>query len=132
MRLPLEPIVPLCLCVVFRRVYYWVPRPLSLIVHIDGYHKLISWKIVTFGGIDGKTRLVFLLRAGNNNRANSLFTCFKEGVEKVGLPSRVLTDKGGKNERVKEYYMERHRGLNRGSCLQGTSTHNQRYGHNLS
>jgi hypothetical protein len=109
--------------VVFRRVY-WVPRPLSL-VHLDGYHKLVSWKIVIFGGIDGKTRLIFLLRAGNNNRASSLMKCFKEGVEEVGLPSRIRTDKGGENQRIKEY-MERHRGMNRGSCLQGTSTHNQR------
>lgn len=108
---------------VFRRVY-WVPRPLSL-VHLDGYHKLVSWKIVIFGGIDGKSRLIFFLHAGNNNRASSVLVCFKKGVEENGLPSRVRTDKGGENQRVKEY-MERNRGMNRGSCLQGTSTHNQR------
>ncbi|KIO23856.1 hypothetical protein M407DRAFT_44189, partial [Tulasnella calospora MUT 4182] len=36
---------------------YSVPFPNSL-WHIDGHHKLIRWKIVTHGGIDGKSRLV--------------------------------------------------------------------------
>ncbi|KIO17819.1 hypothetical protein M407DRAFT_49449, partial [Tulasnella calospora MUT 4182] len=41
---------------IVRRSYY-VPFPNSL-WHIDGHHKLIRWKIVTHGGVDGKTRVV--------------------------------------------------------------------------
>ncbi|KAI8815990.1 uncharacterized protein EV422DRAFT_501789, partial [Fimicolochytrium jonesii] len=34
------------------RVEYWVAHPKSL-WHIDGWHKLINWRFVVHGGIDG-------------------------------------------------------------------------------
>ena len=37
---------------VLHRCEYQVPSPNSL-WHVDGYHKLIRWKIVIHGGIDG-------------------------------------------------------------------------------
>ena len=40
-------------------------------------------------------------------------------------PSRVQTDHGGENRQVWQV-MEERRGPNRGSCLVGSSTHNQR------
>jgi hypothetical protein len=42
---------------VIKRRVYKVAGPLSLI-HIDGYHKLIRWKIVIHGGIDGYSRFI--------------------------------------------------------------------------
>jgi len=103
---------------------YSVPGPLSL-VHIDGNHKLIRWKLVIHGGIDGFSRLIFFLQASNNNKASTVLSAFMSGVQKYGLPSRVRSDKGGENEMVK-MYMERERGMSRGSMLMGTSVHNQR------
>ncbi|XP_016326655.1 uncharacterized protein LOC107676593 [Sinocyclocheilus anshuiensis] len=40
---------------------YSVPAPLSL-VHVDTNHKLITFNIVTFGGIDGFSRKVLLVK----------------------------------------------------------------------
>ncbi|CAD6896882.1 unnamed protein product [Tilletia laevis] len=106
-----------------RRTYY-VPFVNSL-WHLDGHHKLIRWRLVIHGCIDGKTRTVTYMRAHSNNAAASVSTCFSEAIEKWGPPSRVRADYGGENLGVKEI-MEHYRGLGRGSFIQGSSTHNQR------
>ena len=36
--------------------------------HVDGHHKLIKWKLVTHGGIDGFSRD---LKCSNNNTAET-------------------------------------------------------------
>lgn len=87
--------------------------------------KLIRWKIVTHGGVDGKTRLVVFLQASDNNRAETVAAAFRSGTDRFGWPSRVRTDWGGENEIVKAL-MEEARGPGRGSFLAGPSTHNQR------
>ncbi|KAI9523800.1 hypothetical protein NQZ68_024322 [Dissostichus eleginoides] len=51
-----------------RRRKYFVPAPNSL-WHIDGNHKLIRWRFVVHGGIDGFSRLIVYLSAATNNRA---------------------------------------------------------------
>ena len=63
--------------------------------HVDGYHKLIRWKIVIHGGIDGFSRVVTYLKAATNNRAETTLEAFQNGVFEYGLPSRVRTDRGG-------------------------------------
>ena len=40
----------------------------------DGHHKLVRWGLVTHGGIDGYSRLVFYLQCSGNNRASTQFT----------------------------------------------------------
>ena len=42
--------------------------------HIDGYHKLIRWRYVIHGGIDGCSRLIMYLKVATNNRAD--IECF--------------------------------------------------------
>ncbi|XP_062327720.1 uncharacterized protein LOC134028268 [Osmerus eperlanus] len=49
---------------------YRVAGPNSL-WHLDGNHKLIRWRIVIHGGIDGYSRLVVFLRASSNNRSST-------------------------------------------------------------
>ncbi|CAL8275343.1 unnamed protein product [Arctogadus glacialis] len=95
-----------------QRRAYRVAGPNSL-WHIDGNHKLIRWRIVIHGAIDGYSRLVVFLRASDNNRS------------KYGVPSRIRTDHGGENNSVC-LMMNLFRGSNRGSALRGRSTHNQR------
>ncbi|KAE8213844.1 hypothetical protein CF319_g9136 [Tilletia indica] len=106
-----------------RRTYY-VPFVNSL-WHVDGHHKLIRWRIVIHGCIDGKTRIVTFMKAHSDNKETSVTACFRTAVEKWGLPSRVRADFGGENLGIKRI-MEEERGLGRASFIQGSSTHNQR------
>ena len=112
---------------------------------MKGYHKLIRWKIVIHGCIDGKTRLITFLHASDNNRADTVGELFTEAVGMHGWPSRVRADWGGENVVVREL-MESNRGKMRGkhrsrqqevilayvyfhtlgSFIAGRSVHNQR------
>ena len=65
---------------VLKRRQYSVPIPNSL-WHLDGNHKLIRWRIVVHGGIDGYCRLPIFIKASNNNRANTVLQCFLNAVE---------------------------------------------------
>ncbi|CAL8391535.1 unnamed protein product [Arctogadus glacialis] len=108
------------------RVPYSVPGPLSL-WHIDGNHKLIRWKIVIHGGIDGYSRRIMFLSANTNNRASTVLQCFLTAVAEHGLPQRVRSDKGGENVEVARFMLEHpERGPDRRSHITGKSVHNQR------
>ena len=111
---------------VLHRRKYNVPMPNSL-WHIDGHHKLIRWRIVVHGGIDGYSRLPVYMKASTNNRADTVLGCFSKAVEQYGLPSRVRCDKGGENVKVSEFMLQHpDRGPGRRSCIAGRSVHNQR------
>ena len=95
--------------------------------HIDGHHKLIKWRIITHGGIDGYSRLPVYLRASASNDASTVLGCFLDAVRQYGLPSRVRCDRGGENVGVSEFMLNHpERGPGRGSCITGRSVHNQR------
>lgn len=105
---------------------YRVPGPNSL-WHIDGNHKLVRWRIVIHGGIDGFSRIPVYLAASSNNCAETVLQHFLEAVATFGLPSRVRADKGGENVLVCEYMLQHpNRGPGRGSFITGRSVHNQR------
>ncbi|CAM4574571.1 unnamed protein product [Leuciscus chuanchicus] len=108
---------------------YSVPAPLSL-WHIDGNHKLIRWRIVVHGGIDGFSHKIMYLKASDNNRASTVLQCFLEAVHVHGLPQRVRSDHGGEDVDVAGFMLE-HPDRGPGRCsktrVQNTrSVHNQR------
>lgn len=105
---------------------YSVPMPNSL-WHIDGYHKLIKWRIIIYGGIDGYSRLPVFIRASSNNTSETVLMCFLNAVDNYGLPSRVRCDKGGENVLVTQYMINHPlRGPGRRRCITGRRVHNQR------
>ena len=93
--------------------------------YIDSHHKLIRWRIITHGGIDGYSRLVTFLKCGGNNRASTVYELFLLAVQQYHLPSRVRSDQGGENIMVARHMLER-RGVERRSMIVGSSVHYQR------
>ncbi|CAC5389517.1 unnamed protein product [Mytilus coruscus] len=105
-----------------RRVYN--VQGVNHLWHIDTNHKLVRNFIIA-GGIDGFSRFITFLRCIDNNKAETVASCFLEGVNEFGLPLRVRSDKGMENSKVADFMIER-RGANRGSMIVGKSVHNQR------
>ena len=76
--------------------------------HIDGNHKLIKWRLVIHGGIDGYSRTVVFLDCSDNNRATTVLRCFTKAVDNYDLPTKIRTDLGGENIEVWRYLIENH------------------------
>lgn len=106
-----------------RRRVYSVSGPNSL-WHIDGHHKLIKWRFVVHGGIDGYSRTVVYLRCSTNNTASTVMASFSDAVDKYGLPNQVRSDLGGENVDVWHYMTDQHH--SESAVLVGSSTHNER------
>ena len=92
--------------------------------HIDGNHKLIRWRFVIHGAIDGYSRLITFLKCHTNNKSESVHAAFMGGVNNFGMPKKVRTDHGGENILVWRAMLEEH---STDDCvIAGSSTHNER------
>ena len=92
--------------------------------HIDGNHKLIRWRFVVRGGIDGYSRMITYLKCANNNRATTVAESFDIAISTYGIPTRVRSDHGGENVDMWQFMVGHH---NDESCVTvGSSTHNER------
>ena len=104
-----------------RRVYH--SEGPNAVWHIDGNHKLIKWRLVIHGGIDGYSRTVVFLDCSDNNRATTVLRCFTKAIDNYGLPTKIRTDLGGENIEVWRYLIEQH--ANDSAVITGSSTHNE-------
>lgn len=108
---------------IVRRVYS-VACP-NEVWHIDGNHKLIRWRFVIHGGIDGYSRLITYLHCSTDNTSATVLRLFQEATHQYGIPSRVRCDMGVENRSVARF-MIGVRGTDRSSVITGLSVHNQR------
>ena len=109
--------------VAVKRREYHVLGP-NEVWHLDGHHKLIKWRLVTHGAIDGYSRMITFLQASSNNRADTVIRVFRSAVEMYGLPKKVRTDHGGENIEVWRMMMEEYG--NDKCVIVGSSAHNER------
>ena len=96
-----------------------------LIFMADLHHKLVRWRLITHGGIDGHSRLIVYLKCASNIKSATVYESFLEAVRKYHLPSRVRSDQGGENILVAQHMIQ-NRGADRNSMIVGSSVHNQR------
>ena len=108
--------------IAIRRQVYHVAGP-NYLWHLDGHHKLIRWKFVTHGGIDGYSRTITYLKCADNNRSSTVLSAFMDAVYIHGLPEHIRSDLGGENVQVWRFMVEQ-RGSS--SVITGSSTHNER------
>ena len=106
-----------------RRRSYYSPAP-NYVWHMDGLHKLIRWKFVIHGAVDGYSRLITFMKCSTNNKSETVFQNFTEAVQKHGMPLRVRTDHGGENQRVWEKMIATHN--TQSAVIAGSSVHNVR------
>ena len=103
---------------------YSIPYP-NFVWHIDGHHKLIRWRFVIHGAIDGFSRMITFLQCSDNNRADTVFSSFITAVEQYGIPDHVRTDHGGENIEVWKYMIAAHN-IDFSTIITGSSVHNER------
>ena len=93
--------------------------------HQDGNHKLIRWRFVIHGAIDGFSRVVVFLCCSSNNKAETVLQLFRGAVRTFGLPTRIRCDHGTENIEVARFMLNAH-GVEGSHVLTGLSVHNQR------
>lgn len=93
--------------------------------HLDGNHKLIRWRFVVHGCIDGYSRCITYLKCSTNNKGDTVLQLFLEAVETYHMPLRVRMDHGTENIAVARHILNYH-GINGNHVITGSSVHNQR------
>ena len=75
-----------------RRVYS-MPCP-NFIWHVDGNHKLLRWKLVVHGAMDGYSWMLMFLQCSNNNRALTVMQLISTAITQFGRPLHVRLTMG--------------------------------------
>ena len=90
--------------------------------------KLIRWRFVTHGGIDGYSRTVVFLRFSTHSEARTVFSVFTDAVqEERDLPDSVWTDLGRENVDIWCYMVEQHSSIS--AVITACYAHNERIEH---
>lgn len=81
--------------------------------------------MVIHGAIDGHSRFILYLHCTNNNKSDTVLSCFRQAVNDFEIPLRIRIDRGGENVQVARYMLNA-RGIDNNCVLTGSSVHNQR------
>ena len=92
---------------------------------IDSHHRLIRWRLVTHGFIDGYSCLIIYLHCFNNVKAETVKEQFLRSVSTFFRPRRVRLDHGMKNIEIAREMLKKF-GTSCEPFLTGLSVHNQR------
>ena len=76
--------------------------------HYDGNHKLIRWRLVLHGCVDGYSCVITYLHCSANNASSTVLSPFAQAVELYGLPDKVRSHLGGENVDVWRYMIAAH------------------------
>lgn len=109
---------------VIRRRIYSVPHP-NFMWHIDTHHKLIKWRFIIHGSIDGFSRTITYLSCADNNKSSTALEFFLDGISLYGLPEHIRSDHGSENVSIWRYMIASHN-YDYSSVLTGSSVHNER------
>ena len=93
--------------------------------HLDGHHKLIRWRMVIHGCVDGFSRVIVFLKCSNNNEALTVLESFQSAVNTFHYPRRIRTDHGTENVEVARFMLHKY-GITTNPVITGRSIHNQR------
>ena len=63
-------------------------------------------EFVLHGAIDGYFRLITFLECSRNIKVETPIRLFEQDIEIYGVPSRIRTDKGGKNNLIRRKIIE--------------------------
>ncbi|CAC5385149.1 unnamed protein product [Mytilus coruscus] len=74
--------------------------------HIDTNHKLIRWRFVIIGGVDGFSRMIMFLSCNDKNTSKTVLESFLTDVGNYGIPLKVRSDKGGENISVADFMLK--------------------------
>jgi len=108
---------------IYRRSYNVISP--NALWHLDGNHKLIRWRFVIHGCLDGFSRSVVFLKCAVNNRSDTVLDSFVKALDRFRTPLRIRTDHGTENVLVARYMLDRH-GIESKPVITGKSVHNQR------
>ena len=86
-------------------------------------HRLIRWKCVIHGSIDGYSRLITFLKISDNNSASTVFAEFQRAAQEFQRPLHIRTDHGGKNQQLRDDMLTM---CGVSSVIVGSSVHNKR------
>ena len=70
---------------------------------MDGHHKLVRWRMVIHGAMDGFSRAVMFLKCSTNNQALTVLTLFEDAIQKFNVPARIRCDHGTENIQVAKW-----------------------------
>ena len=112
-----------------QRIPYLTNTIIYILFHlfrsIDSHHKLIRWRFVIHGCIDGFSRLMIYLHCCNDNTSETVRNLFQEKVECFYWPPWVRSNQGMENIGVSQLMLVKFAPENVPQ-LTGLSVHNQR------